>query len=436
MFEELTNRLQTIFRKLHGYGRLSEKDVRTGLREIRVALLEADVNYKVAKDFIHRIEEKAVGKEVLQGLRPADALVKIVYEELTNLLGRQKVGINFSSIPTIISLVGLQGSGKTTTACKLGLKFKARKPLLVACDFKRPAAYEQLQILSRQTGLDFFEVKEKDLTKLCRSAIESAEEKDNRVVILDTAGRLHIDDELMDELVRIRKKISPSETILVVDGATGQDAVNIASEFDTKLGIDSIILTKLDGDARGGGALSIRAVTGKPIKFVGMGEKVKDLAEFYPDRLASRILGMGDVLSLIEKTEAIYKKEEAKRLETKMRKETLTFDDFLQQLKATKKMGPLEEIIKMIPGMSGKLPLDLKTDEDAIVKVEAIINSMTKEERVKPHIIDGSRRKRIAKGSGTSVKDVNQLLRQFELAKKLMRKLSKGKSPFKIGGFR
>lgn len=428
MFEELTNRFQSIFRKLRGYGRLNEKDVRSGLREIRVALLEADVHYKIVKEFISAIEKKAIGTEVLRTLSPADTLLKLVYEVLTELLGGSRTALSISSKNPIISLVGLQGSGKTTTACKLALKYKSNNPLLVPCDLKRPAAYEQLQILAGKAGIDFFGEKYSQIDELCREAVNWALSHGNSLVILDTAGRLHIDDELMKELVMI-KRMEGVTNLLVADGTTGQDAVRIAKEFDQRVGLDGIILTKLDGDARGGAALSMRRATGKPIIFVGTGEKLKDLEDFHPERMASRILGLGDLQSLTEKVKEVY---EAERIEERLRSGELTFDDFLEQLKAMKKLGSLENLLKLLPKVSKGLSFPDTFDPKALSKVEAIINSMTRAERANPRIIDGSRRKRIARGSGTTIEDVNKLLKQFELAKKLMKQFGKKGRKFNI----
>jgi signal recognition particle subunit SRP54 len=428
MFEELSGRIQSIFRKLRGYGRLGEKEVSAGLREIRVALLEADVHYRIVKDFVSSIEEKAIGTEVLQTLSPADTLLKIVYENLTELLGGSRVQFKVTSKERIISLVGLQGSGKTTTACKLALKYRKHRPLLVPCDLKRPAAFEQLQILANRAELDFFGEKHSPLEKLCNEAIKQAASSGNGLIILDTAGRLHIDDELMNELVMI-KGMEKVATLLVADGTTGQDAVRIAKEFDDRVGLEGIILTKLDGDARGGAALSMRRTTGKPILFVGTGEKLEDLEDFYPRRMANRILGMGDIQSLAEKVEGVY---DAKEDEKRLRNGNLTFDDFLKQFKALKKMGPLENLLKLLPRMPKGQSLPEAFDPKALAKVEAMIHSMTRAERANPRIIDGSRRKRIARGSGTSVADVNRLLQQFELAKKFMKQAGKKGQKFSI----
>lgn len=428
MFEELTDRLQSIFQKLRGYGRLGEKEVASGLREIRVALLEADVHYKIVKGFVSSIEEKAIGTEVLRTLSPADTLLKLVYEDLTELLGGSRVQFTVSSKKWITSLVGLQGSGKTTTACKLAVKYKTNRPLLVPCDLKRPAAFEQLQILAKKAEVDFFGEKHSPVEKLCVEAIDRAGSGGNGLIILDTAGRLHIDDELMNELVMI-KKMEGVTTFLVADGTTGQDAVRIAKEFDDRVGLEGIILTKLDGDARGGAALSMRKTTGKPILFVGTGEKLEDLEDFHPERMASRILGMGDLRSLTEKVEEAYEVEEA---EKRVKSGELTFDDFLKQLKALKKMGSLENLLKLLPKTPKGPSFPEVFDPKALTKVEAIIHSMTGAERADPRIIDGSRRKRIARGSGTSVQDVNKLLKQFELAKKFMKQFGKKGQKFNI----
>ncbi len=428
MFEELTDRFQSIFRKLRGYGRLSEKDVASGLREIRVALLEADVHYKIVKDFVSSIEERAIGTEVLHTLSPADTLLKLVYKNLTELLGGSRVQLEVSPKRSIISLLGLHGSGKTTTACKLALKYRSQRPLLVPCDLKRPAAFEQLQILAGKAGVDFFGEKYSELQELCDEAVSWALSHENGLVLLDTAGRLHIDEGLMGELVMI-KNLEGVTSLLVADGTTGQDAVRIAQEFDDRVGLDGIILTKLDGDARGGAALSMRRATGKPILFVGTGEKLEDLEDFYPDRMANRILGLGDLQSLTERVEGAYEVREAER---KLKSGGLTFDDFLEQLKALKKMGPLENLLELLPRMPKGPSLSEAFDPKALKKVEAMVRSMTRAERASPRIIDGSRRRRIAKGSGTRVEEVNRLLKQFELAKRLMKKFGKKGQKFNI----
>jgi signal recognition particle subunit SRP54 len=427
MFEDLTIKLEKIFKKLRGRGKLSESNIKDALKEVRRALLEADVNYKVVKEFISQVEEKAIGQEVLRSITPGQQVIKVVHEELIDLLGKTRVEVSFSQKPpTVFMLVGLQGSGKTTACGKLARYYrkKGRFPLLVAADVYRPAAVDQLKILGKSLDLPVFS-SNKDPVKICESSIEQAKKDGRDLVIIDTAGRLHIDEPLMQELLEIKKAISPQEIILVADAMTGQDAVNIAKTFEEKIGLDGTFLTKMDGDARGGAALSIRAVTGKPIKFVGTGEKLDALEMFYPDRMASRILGMGDVVSLVEKAEETISLEEAEKLEKKLRKEAFTLEDFYSQLQQIKSMGPLDSILGMIPGLGGGAMKGLKIDEKAMVRVEAMINSMTKEERLKPHIIDGSRRKRVAKGSGTSVQDVNKLLKQFFMMQKMIKNLGK-----------
>ena len=427
MFEDLTTKLEGIFKKLRGRGKLTESNIKDALKEVRRALLEADVNYKVVKDFIDQVQEKSIGQEVLRSITPGQQIIKVVHEELIGLLGKIRVEVNFSQKPpTIFMLVGLQGSGKTTACGKLARYYrkKGRFPLLVAADVYRPAAVDQLKILGKSLDLPVFS-SNKNPVKICEDSIDQAKKDGRDLVIIDTAGRLHIDEPLMQELLDIKKDISPQEIILVADAMTGQDAVNIAKTFEEKIGLDGVFLTKMDGDARGGAALSIRAVTGRPIKFVGTGEKLDALEMFYPDRMASRILGMGDVVSLVEKAEETISLEEAEKLERKLRKEAFTFEDFYNQLQQIKKMGPLDSILGMIPGMGGNVMKGLKIDDKAMVRVEAMINSMTKEERLKPHIIDGSRRKRIAKGSGTSVQDVNKLLKQFFMMQKMIKNLGK-----------
>lgn len=394
---------------------------------MRLALLEADVNYKVVKDFVNQVQARAIGQEVLQSITPGQQFVKIVNEELTGLLGKERTEVKFSSRPpTIFMLVGLQGSGKTTACGKLARYYrkKGRFPLLVAADIYRPAAKDQLKILGKTLNIPVFSSGD-DPVKICQEAVEHARKEAKDLVIIDTAGRLHIDQPLMQELLNIKKAVSPQEIILVADAMTGQDAVNIARTFEEKIGLDGVFLTKMDGDARGGAALSVRAVTGSPIKFVGVGEKLDQLEMFYPDRMASRILGMGDVVSLVEKAQEAVDFKQAQKLESKLRKEAFTLDDFHDQLQQLKKMGPLESIMEMIPGLGGKMMRGLKIDEKAMVRVEAMINSMTEEERHKPQIIDGSRRKRIARGSGTSVQDVNQLLKQFSMMQKMIKKATK-----------
>jgi len=429
MFENLTGALEAIFRKLRGYGRLSEKQVRESTRDIRRALLEADVNYRVAKEFIKRVEEKALGEAVLKSLTPGEHVTKIVYEEMVNLLGKKRKDLKYGPAPSFIMLVGLQGSGKTTTAVKLAgrLKKSGRNPLLVGCDVKRPAAVEQLRSIAESAKIDFFKSQEKTPVSICTSAREYALSSSHDTVILDTAGRLHIDEPMMEELKDIKKAVSPSETILVADGMMGADAVNVAKDFSAKLGIDSVILTKMDGDARGGAALSIRSATGVGLSFVGVGEKFQDIEEFHPERFASRILGAGDIESLMEKAQATISEEKAKELEKKLTK-GFTLDDFLTSLNQIKKMGPLEQILEMMPGFSQMKALPV--DEKAMGRAEAIINSMTKEERNSPKLLNGSRRRRIAKGAGVSVEDVNRLLKQVEAFRKMVKDLSKGKRPF------
>ncbi len=431
MFDSLTDKLSSVFKKLRGHGKLTEQNITEALKEVRLALLEADVNFKVVKDFVERIRSRAVGQEVLESLTPAQQVIKIVHEELISLMGGMSSTLNLSYKPPIpIMLVGLQGSGKTTTVGKLGkfLKDKGRKPYLVPADVQRPAAIEQLKKLGEQLGLPVFgpDPKESPLT-ICRKALSWANGEDGDVLIIDTAGRLHIDEALMKELEEIRREIIPREILLVADAMTGQDAVNVARRFNEALDIQGVILTKLDGDARGGAALSIKAVTGKPIKFIGVGEKLDALEVFHPDRMASRILGMGDVLSLIEKAQEAIDTKKAQELEKKLLKDTFTLEDFREQLQQIKKMGSIDQILSMIPGMGRlKLPQNLQGSEKELVKVEAIINSMTRQERRSPEVLNGSRRLRIAKGSGTTVQDVNQLLKQYLQMKKMLRQFKKG----------
>jgi signal recognition particle subunit SRP54 len=436
MFEALSNKLESIFKRLKGKGLLKEEDVELALKEIRLALLEADVNFKVVKEFVQKIKEKSTGREVLESLTPGQQVIKIVNDELCDLLGRTNSRIQLSpNPPTVLMMVGLHGSGKTTTAAKLARNFKkeGRRPMLVAADLQRPAAVDQLVTLGSQTDVPVFYSKEiKNPVVLCEESIKKSRLDARDVVILDTAGRLHIDDVLMSELRKIKEKISPKEVILVADAMTGQDAVNIARNFDEQVGIDGIILTKMDGDARGGAALSIRAVTGKPIKFIGVGEKLEAIEPFYPERIASRILGMGDVLSLIEKAQKSFDEKEAEKLQKTIIEETLTFDDLKEQLKKLRGMGPLENILSMIPGLN-KIK-NLEVDEKEFVKVEAIINSMTKKERRNHTIIDGSRRRRIAIGSGTTVADVNRVIKQYIEIKKML-KMFKGKKGIKLPKF-
>ena len=413
VFESLSEKLQNALGKLKGKGKLSEKDVDLAMREVRLALLEADVNFKVVKDFIKKVKERAIGNEVMQSLTPGQQVIKIVNEELTKLMGDKETKINFaSSPPTVILMCGLQGAGKTTTTAKLAynLKKQNKRPLLVACDIYRPAAIKQLEVVGEKAGVPVFSMGTKhDPVDISKAALEHGKKHGNDVIIIDTAGRLHIDEDLMEEIENIYDAVNPNEVLLVLDAMTGQDAVNVASSFDERLGISGVVLTKLDGDARGGAALSIRAVTDKPIKFVGMGEKLDQLEPFHPDRMASRILGMGDVLSLIEKAQSSIDAEKALELEKKIRTAQFTFDDFLDQLDQMKNLGPLDQIMGMIPGMNSKALKGLDVSEKDISRIEAIIKSMTKKERETPEIIDSSRRKRIAAGSGTSVQEVNKL---------------------------
>lgn len=454
IFENLADRLQETFKKLRGHGKLTADDVNATMREIRIALLEADVNFKVVKDFIKKIKERAVGQEVLESLTPAQAVIKIVNEELTALMGQTQSHINISpKAPTIIMMVGLQGAGKTTSAGKLGLMFKkqGKHPLMVAADIYRPAAIKQLQVLGSQIDIPVFAKEDcKDAVRIANEAIDYAKSHANDIVIIDTAGRLHIDENLMQELKSIKEDVKPHEILLVVDAMTGQDAVNVAESFNNDLGLDGVILTKMDGDARGGAALSVKAVTGCPIKFVGAGEKLEALEPFYPDRMASRILGMGDVLTLIEKAQTAFDTEEAKKMEKAFRKNEFTLDDFLSQLNQVRKLGSFENILGMIPGMGGlkkKLgDVDIDMNGKEIKHIEAIIRAMTPEEKRNTKIINGSRRKRIAMGSGTKVQEVNKLLKQFDEMKKMMKKMSnmkqlnkkgkKGKGGFKLPFFR
>jgi signal recognition particle subunit SRP54 len=425
MFESLSEKLQKTFRDLRGLGKLSEKNMKEGLREVRLALLEADVNYKVVKDFIAQVQEKAMGREVLQSITPGQQLVKVVNDELVALMGSSAEALEFaSSPPTIIMLIGLQGSGKTTTAAKLArfLRSKGHRPLLVAADIYRPAAVRQLQILAEQLTLPAYaEENAKDPVKICKNSMQYARQQNCDVIILDTAGRLHINDELIQELQRIKDAVEPAEILFVADAMTGQDAVNVAENFHGRVGLSGVILTKLDGDARGGAAISIRSVTGKPIKFVGVGEKLDAFEVFHPERIASRILGMGDVLSLVEKAQETIDEKRAMELQEKLLKAQFTFEDFQQQLQQLKKMGPLDELMAMMPGMNRFK--GLQPQEKDLVKVEAIINSMTNKERRLPQVIDGSRKRRIAKGSGTSVADVNRLLKQFQQMQKMMKQV-------------
>ena len=435
MFETLSERLGAIFKRLTGRGKLSEADINEVMREVRVALLEADVSLAAAKDFVNSVKQKAIGEHVFESLSPAQTIVKIVHDELVELLGGASARLQFSDAPpSVIMLVGLQGSGKTTQAAKLALRLKeqGRRSLLVACDVYRPAAIEQLEKLGHQIDLPVYVDKSVtpssskanlDPVEIARDAVAEAKRLALSTVILDTAGRLQIDDGLMRELERIKTAVQPVEILLVADAMTGQEATNVAAGFHDRLGITGVILTKLDGDARGGAALSIHKVTGAPIKFIGVGEKLPALEPFHPDRLASRILGMGDLLTLIERTQSVYSEAQAKELEQKFARSQFTLDDFLEQLRQVRKMGAFGDIMKMIPGISRTLPKDFEVDESQVGKVEAIICSMTSQERRSPSVLNGSRRKRIALGSGTQVSDVNRLIKQFDEAKVMMRKM-------------
>ncbi len=431
MFENLTEKLNRVFKTLKGQGKLTEKNIQDALREVRLALLEADVHYKVAKNFVAAIKERAVGQEVLSSLTPGQQVIKIVNEELTRLLGGEAVSLDLMGRPPIcLMLVGLQGSGKTTTAAKLAtyLKKGNHKPCMVAADVYRPAAIDQLVTLGKQINVPVYaDFDQKDPEKICYDALGYAKQGGNNILIVDTAGRLHIDTELMDELRRLKEVLNPNEILFVADAMTGQDAVNVASEFNRELEITGVILTKMDGDARGGAALSIREVTGKPIKFIGTGEKVDALEVFHPDRMSSRILGMGDVLTLIEKAQESFDEKQALDLARKIREDSFTLEDFRDQLRQVRKLGSLEQILSMLPGMSNlKQMKNFKVDEKELVRVEAIINSMTPEERRNHSIINASRRRRIAKGSGTTIQDVNRLLKNYVQAKKMMRQLTGG----------
>ena len=431
MLEDISSKLESIIQKIKGEGRLTESNIQESLSEIRNALLEADVNFKVVKDFVKKVEKKAVGQKVLKSIRPGQQVVKIVHDELKALMGHTNTQIKTANIPpAVIMLCGLQGSGKTTFAGKLALhlKGKGRAPLLVAADVYRPAAKDQLKVIGGQIGVPVFANESLDPIKIAEDAVKESRKSGRDTIIIDTAGRLHVDQELMKELQKVKKAVKPHEILFVADGMIGQDAVNTAKEFLSQITYDGVVLTKMDGDTRGGAALSIRAVTGKPIKFISSGEKPADLELFYPDRIASRILGMGDVLTLVEKAQEAIDVDSAKKMQKKMMKNQFTLQDFLDQMKQIKKMGPMEDLMKMIPGAAAQLknaPLDPK----AMTRTEAIIYSMTKRERSNPKLINGPRRKRIAKGSGTRIQDVNQLLNQFEQMKKMMKKMGGSKIP-------
>ena len=439
-FESLSDKLSNVFKKLRGKGRLSEADIKEAMREVRMALLEADVSYKVVRDFVKQVSERAVGTDVLESLTPAQMVIKIVNEELIKLMGSTTAKLNISSKGmTVVMLVGLQGAGKTTNGAKLAAlmrKQNGRRPLLVACDIYRPAAIKQLETVGKQLDIPVFQMGTEDPVNIAKAAIAHAKKHGNDLVILDTAGRLHIDEQLMDELKRIKAETQPDEILLVVDAMTGQDAVNAAAAFDEALGITGVMLTKLDGDARGGAALSVRAVTGKPIKFCGVGEKLDAIEPFHPDRMASRILGMGDVLTLIEKAEQSFDEKKARELADKMRRNAFTLQDYYDQLQQLKTMGGLGDIAGMLPGNMGKAMAGAKIDEKQMARTEAIILSMTQKERNDPSVINSSRKKRIAAGSGTEVVDVNRLLKQYEMMRDLTRQMSKGKLPGFMGGGR
>jgi signal recognition particle subunit SRP54 len=428
LFEGLSGKLQDTINKFRGKGRVTDKDVKDMMREIKLALLEADVNFKVVKEFINKISERAVGQDVLESLTPGQQVIKIVHEELINLMGKVPAKVTISNNPpTVYMMVGLQGAGKTTTSGKLAgiMRKQGKNPLLVACDVYRPAAVKQLQVVGNQLGIPVFAIEgNTNPVQIAKEAVAHAKSKLYDLIIIDTAGRLHINEELMAELENIKAAVHPQEILLVIDSMTGQDAVNVAESFNQKLGVDGLILTKLDGDTRGGAALSVKAVTGKPIKFAGMGEKLSDLEPFYPDRMASRILGMGDVLSLIEKAQEAFDEKKASEMERKIRTQQFTLDDFLEQMQQVKKMGPLDQVLGMLPGMNAKAMQNVEVDEKKMGHTEAIIKSMTAKERNDPSIINGSRRKRIAAGSGTTIQDVNRLLKEFDEMKKLMKMMT------------
>lgn len=440
-FESLSDKLQNIFKNLKSKGRLTEGDVKEAMKEVKRALLEADVNFKVVKQFIKTVTDRAVGQDVLTGLNPGQMVIKIVREEMENLMGSETTEIKIlpGNEITILLMAGLQGAGKTTTTAKIAgkLKAKGKRPLLVACDIYRPAAIKQLQINGEKQGVPVFSMGENHKpVNIAKAAIEHAKDNGNNVVILDTAGRLHVDEDMMNELIEIKENINVTETILVVDAMTGQDAVNVAQNFQEKVGIDGVILTKLDGDTRGGAALSIRAVTGCPILYIGMGEKLEDLQQFYPDRMTSRILGMGDILTLIDKAQNAVDEEKAKEMEQKFRKAEFNFDDYLEQMAQLKKMGGIQDLLSMIPGVGSQMK-DIDIDEKQMARTEAIIHSMTREERANPDIVSPSRKKRIAKGAGVDIAEVNKLYKQFEQARKMMKQMSGmmgGKKKRGLGG--
>lgn len=433
-FENLGDKLSAVFKKLKGRGKLTEKDIKEAMREVKLALLEADVNFKVVKSFIARVSEKAVGEEILESLTPAQQLIKVVRDELTALMGSENEKLEYAkNPPSVFMLCGLQGAGKTTACGKLALNIRkttGKRPIMVACDVYRPAAIKQLQVLGSQIDIPVFTIEgEKDPVKIALAAVEHAKKHGNDPVIIDTAGRLHIDEELMEELVRIKGSTNPNEILLVIDAMIGQDAVNVAEHFNSRLDVTGVILSKLDGDTRGGAALSVKEVTGKSIKFASVGEKLSELEPFYPDRMAGRILGMGDVMTLIDKAQEAIDEKEARELEEKIKKQTFDFDDFLAQLQQIKKLGSITQIMGMIPGVDRKMlsSVDEQGSEKKLVRIEAIIKSMTTQERQKPQVIGASRKVRIAKGSGTRVQDVNELLKQFDQMKQMMKQLSNPK---------
>jgi signal recognition particle subunit SRP54 len=430
VFDTLSGKLQHALGDLGGKGRLDEEKISKAMREIRLALLEADVNFQVVKDFVAQVRERATGQDVLKGLDAGQQVVKIVHEELTALMGTGESRLAFGKPPTVILMAGLQGSGKTTTAAKLALKLRkqGKQPALVAADLQRPAAIDQLEQLGRQVQIPVYRTDTKDPVEAVKRGLDAARAAGQDVVIVDTAGRLHVDEELMDELVRVRNAAKPTNVLLVLDAMTGQEAVNVAESFQQHVAFDGVVLTKLDGDARGGAALSVRQVTGRPIKFVSVGEKLDQLEEFHPDRMASRILGMGDVLTLIEKAEAAVEEDEQAAMEARMRSGQFTFDDFLAAQRMLKKMGPLQGVLKLIPGLGNELK-DVDIDERQLARVEAIVLSMTPKERSMPHLIDGSRRQRIAAGSGQTIQDVNKLLSARKQMEKMMKQMGKGKMP-------
>lgn len=439
MFENLSSKIETAFRTLKGEGQITEINVAETMKEVRKALLDADVNYKVAKDFTNKVKEEALGQQILINVKPGQLLVKIVYDELTKLMGGENEGIRYAkTAPTVIMIAGLQGSGKTTFTGKIArlLKSQNKSVMLAACDVYRPAAITQLQVLGEQVGVEVYaEPENKNAVQIAQNAVAAAKKAGKEIIIIDTAGRLAVDEQMMNEIAEVKSAISPNEILFVVDAMTGQDAVNTAKAFNERLDFDGVVLTKLDGDTRGGAAISIRSVVDKPIKFISTGEKMEALDLFYPDRMASRILGMGDVISLVERAQMIFDEQEAKRIQSKIRKNELDFDDFMSQLQAIKKMGNLKDLLAMIPGM-GKVIQDLDIDDSAFKGIESIIQSMTKEERKRPEIINGSRRKRIAAGCGRTVKDVNDLIKQFDQMKKMMKTMNdmqgKGGAPGKM----